>query len=320
MSPHTFTKLFLSFRCPSVNKTSDRCVEIPDPKDSCCKKVLCDVSLNDERDSDETKTKLLSASYLNKTTIELHFDHPSSMVKNAINNVEISKDKMKWIPYKLSKSGQLTDVDNDYKFAMVPDTDEIIEISNNNNNTSKNHNVDGKFNGLECSYKGVTRKLHEEFHDDCTSFCRCQETGVKCLKIECPTYFGVDILDPHCIQWDTHPANFTPTPPHCCPEKLVCKNNGSCEYNGKVYQNWQQIPENITGCEKRCFCEMGNIECQNICPPVPALPPPNLACAQHDAMLGHLEDDHCCLYWICTESQIHPGKFVYNTFIIIIKA
>lgn len=286
-----------------MNKTSDRCVEIPDPNDSCCKKVLCDVSLDDhehEKEQFDVKNKLVSARYMNKTTIVLNFDHSNNEKTNAIPSVEISKDKIKWVPYKPSKTGHLNNVDNDYKYAMIQDTEDVIEILNDIPDVNKK-------NGTSCTYKGVTRKLHEEFHDDCSSFCVCQENGVKCLKLECPTYFGVDILDPHCIQWETYPANFTPTPPNCCPEKLICKNNGSCEYEGKTYQNWQQIPENITGCEKRCFCEMGNIECQSICPPVPALPPPNLGCSQHDAMLGHLDDDQCCMYWICTERQIDPG-------------
>lgn len=73
----------------------------------------------------------------------------------------------------------------------------------------------------------------EEFHDECRAFCTCGKTGVECANIECPSDFGLDVLDPHCIEWETHPPGFTPVPPHCCPEKMVCKRNGSCLYEGQ---------------------------------------------------------------------------------------
>lgn len=261
---------------------------------------MCDVSLDDHEHEHEKETnKLLSARFLNKTTAELRFQHP--LDKNTLPTIEISKDKMKWIPHNMTKNGNLANIDTGYKYVMIQDTEDILTILNVTQEATSN--------GSFCTYKNITRKLHEEFHDGCASFCICQESGVKCLKYECPTYFGVDILDPNCVEWETFPKNFTANPPNCCPEKLVCKSNGSCDYDGKTYQNWQQVPENITGCEKRCFCEMGKIECQNICPPVPALPPANLRCSQHEAILAHLEDEPCCLYWMCNqqEQEKHPG-------------
>lgn len=57
---------------------------------------------------------------------------------------------------------------------------------------------------------------------------------MKCLKLECPTYFGLDVLDPLCIEWETVPPDFVPTPPSCCPKEVKCKNNGSCSYHGKT--------------------------------------------------------------------------------------
>lgn len=150
-----------------------------------------------------------------------------------------------------------------------------------------------------CAFQGRDFKLGEEFNDNCTSLCVCQETGMKCLKMECPTYFGVDVLDPNCIEWETVPPHFVPSPPNCCPEEIRCKNNGSCLYKGETFPNWQQLPVNVTGCEQRCYCEMGNVECQNYCPPVTALPPNTLPCMPHQAVVGHSPDDDCCMAWVC---------------------
>ncbi|XP_030749434.1 putative epidermal cell surface receptor [Sitophilus oryzae] len=131
----------------------------------------------------------------------------------------------------------------------------------------------------------------------------CRAGEMKCLKLECPTYFGVDVLDPGCIEWETVPPNFQPSAPNCCPEQIRCKNNGSCLHEDKLYKNWEQLPLNVTGCEKRCYCEMGNVECQPTCPPVTALPPPNLACSSREASLQHIPDDDCCMYWVCPDPK-----------------
>lgn len=261
------------------------------------------MSLDDhehEKDTEETKNKILSAAFVNDSSIKVLFEH--KLDTDRLPQLEISADKKEWRRCKINLDGFINNVKSDDKYIRAEHGENIIEIESAMNNN--------QFDGNSCVYKGINRKLNEEFNDGCSSFCVCKNTGVKCLPFECPTYFGVDVLDPGCINWETSPANFTAIPPNCCPEKLVCKSNGSCELEGNVYQNWQQIPENITGCEKRCFCEMGHIECQNVCPPVTALPPANLACPTHLATLERLNEDDCCLYWMCKEDQMYTGNFL----------
>ncbi|KAF5273135.1 hypothetical protein FQA39_LY07625 [Lamprigera yunnana] len=289
-------------RCKTTNKLSDKCVEVPDPDDSCCKKVLCDVTLNDhdsERDQEETqKIKLVTAKMINSTTVKLDFDPP--LKKNySVPEIEGSVNANTWKTLKLSAEGYLKNQDSNVHYLRIKGSQEIIEISDTVQDVKKPI--------FKCEYKGHQLKLGEEYNDNCTSLCICRQNGIQCLKMECPTYFGVDVLNPSCLEWESEPPDFVPSPPNCCPKSVTCKNNGSCEYKREMYTNWQQIPTNITGCEKRCYCEMGNVECQNICPPVTALPPANLECPPQLATLNHLPDDDCCMYWVCGNGNLLTG-------------
>ncbi|XP_044265638.1 putative epidermal cell surface receptor isoform X3 [Tribolium madens] len=285
-------------RCPPVNKTNDKCVQVQDPNDSCCKKLLCDVTLDDHESDNSMQIhhKLIEAKYLNESTVELEFDPKLNDKENSI-YIEGSSDQNDWKTYKI-RAQKYVDVMDGTKYLKLENSKESIKIVSANTSSSTG-----------CTYKDKFYELNEEYNDNCTSLCVCKESGMKCLKLECPTYFGVDVLDPNCVEWETVPPNFHPTPPNCCPQELKCKSNGSCVYEGHTYQNWQQLPENITGCEKRCYCEMGNVECQNTCPPVTALPPPTLPCPPHQAMVDHLPDDECCMYWVCSQGQQFPGGF-----------
>ncbi|XP_074036892.1 stranded at second isoform X3 [Leptinotarsa decemlineata] len=306
-------KVYCKSRCPPSNKTNDRCVEVPDPNDSCCKKILCDVTLDDndpEKYDESHKRKILSAKFVNETTILMKFD--SSSDDDAGMVVEISDDKTTWRKFKIVQGGYVL-AKRDAKYLRLENTDDIINIQNFVTDPKPGDKTKNDSKG--CQYKGQLFKLGDEFNDECTALCVCQEGGMKCLKIQCPTYFGVDVLDPNCVEWETIPPDFTPTPPKCCPERIRCKNNGSCNYKGATYKNWEQVPINITGCEKRCYCEMGHVECQNTCPPVTALPPPNLPCPQNLAKIGHIPEDDCCKYWVCNpddagfDGPLFPGPF-----------
>jgi len=70
-----------------------------------------------------------------------------------------------------------------------------------------------------CNYRGKSYKIGAEWYDECIFFCTCVEGGkVECATIECPTDFGLDLLDPHCVDWETVPPNFEPVAPQCCPQ------------------------------------------------------------------------------------------------------
>ncbi|XP_066148430.1 putative epidermal cell surface receptor isoform X2 [Euwallacea fornicatus] len=305
-------------RCPLPKKTSDSCVEIPDPSDPCCKKILCDVTLDDHQEHEKddapkpNKHKITSATQPNSTIILLDISPQYSEDEDILPIVEVSNDKEEWDYYQLFPKGKLF-VKETFKYVRLEGTEDIVEVRGNDNVEEWREVVynDNNNDDKDCEYKGKKFKPNEEYSDGCESLCMCHKGEMKCLKLECPTYFGVDVLDPGCIEWETIPPNFNPSPPNCCPKQVRCKHNGSCVHEGQSYKNWEQLPVNVTGCEKRCYCEMGNVECQNACPPVPALPPPNLACPPKEASLQHVPDDDCCMYWVCSDRK---GEGGFNNF------
>lgn len=270
-------------RCAPLIKstTADGCVEGPDPQDPCCRKMFCDVTLGD-RDEPATVT-IASAKFVNDTTVLFKFDGDKGASGDP-RSVEVSADRAQWTPYRLAEGGYLGGLNKTIRYARIEGADDTAAI-------------EGSESG--CSFRGNRYRVEEEFNDGCTALCVCKSDGVRCLKLDCPTYFGTDVLDPNCVEWETVPKNFSPVAPNCCPEKLRCVGNGSCAHEGVTYQNWQQLPLNVTGCEKRCYCEMGSVECQNTCPPVTAVPPPTLGCPPSHARLGHVQGDDCCKYWVC---------------------
>lgn len=295
-------------RCPpndtiSATNQHDRCVVLSDPRDSCCTITLCDVTLGDHEIKPETSTdlavNLTDVKVLNSTAIKLKLS-----AKNPQDvTVEISDDNHVWRQQKPDKEGIISNLDPAHSY-YVRVTDgtrmgpalqvflpaEVIKTNISDKMTDKS----------SCSHMGKIYKIGAEWYDECISFCTCVEGGkTECLTIECPTDFGLDALDPHCLDWETVPPNFIPKPPHCCPQEVRCRNNGSCDYEGNTYDNWSELPLNVTGCEKRCYCEMGNVSCQAACPPVPALPPAILPCPPNQAALMHLPGDECCLEWNC---------------------
>ncbi|XP_076257887.1 stranded at second transmembrane protein isoform X2 [Rhynchophorus ferrugineus] len=306
-------------RCPPTQKTSESCVEIPDPSDPCCKKVLCDVTLDDHQDHEKDEIrekdhhKVMDATQLNSSVILLEIE-PKFEEESNLPVIEVSNDKENWDYYQLFPDGKLF-VKEDYKYLRLENTDDIVVVKrsteNNLDTTTKHEDLTTekmKTSSVAdmlkpCSYKGKTYNNGDTYNDNCESLCMCSDGEMHCLKLECPTYFAVDVLDPGCIEWETVPPNFQASAPHCCPEQIRCKNNGSCLHEDKMYKNWEQLPINVTGCEKRCYCEMGNVECQNTCPPVTALPPPNLQCSPEHASLQHIPDDDCCKYWVCPDPK-----------------
>ncbi|KZC06455.1 PREDICTED: putative epidermal cell surface receptor [Dufourea novaeangliae] len=305
-------------RCPPNETTSatnqhDRCVVLADPRDSCCTITLCDVTLGDHEIRPEISTdltvNLTDAKVLNSTAIKLKLS-----TKNPQDvTVEISDKNHVWRQQRPDKDGVISNLEPAHTYYV-----RVIEGSRTGPALQVflpaeviKTNISEKIGDKNsCSHRGKIYKVGAEWYDECISFCMCAEGGkTECVTIECPTDFGLDVLDPHCLDWETVPSDFVSKPPHCCPQEVRCRNNGSCNYEGKTYDNWSELPTNVTGCEKRCYCEMGNVSCQAACPPVPALPPANLPCPSYQAALAHLPGDECCMEWSCN----HPSSQLPGT-------
>ncbi|KQS38531.1 uncharacterized protein Dere_GG13897, isoform C [Drosophila erecta] len=154
-----------------------------------------------------------------------------------------------------------------------------------------------------CTFKGTEYDVGQQFRDGCDQLCICNEQGIHCAKLECPSNFGLDVQDPHCIRWEPVPADFKPSPPNCCPESMRCVDNGTCSYQGVQIENWSPVPANLTGCDQHCYCENGRVECRAACSPVPALPPADLPCHPALARLLPIPDDECCKHWMCAGQE-----------------
>ena len=66
-------------------------------------------------------------------------------------------------------------------------------------------------------------------------FCHCDAATaeVTCFPVKCPSSFGLDVINPFCLEWDDHSADFAPSPQTgCCPPVPVCLSDGTCHYEG----------------------------------------------------------------------------------------
>ncbi len=87
-----------------------------------------------------------------------------------------------------------------------------------------------------CAHNGELHELGSQFYEsgECENFCHCDvDTApeVACFPVKCPSKFGLDVINPFCLEWDEH-EGFVPQPPMCCPPVPVCINDGSCQYKG----------------------------------------------------------------------------------------
>ncbi|KAK3924771.1 Putative epidermal cell surface receptor [Frankliniella fusca] len=328
-------------RCPPTEaKLSDRCVAVPDKTDLCCTVVLCDVTLGDEvakpsmgaeDASSAMRLQLGGADVLNSTAVRLSL--PGGDLPDNV-TAEASLDGRVWSrqevahqagapvlsglqpgrTYFIRLRGWPADMMGNTVEVSLPAAPATSPAPAPASSTAAPAGPAGPASpgttagsAAQCTYKGKSYALDEEFHDGCLAICACTATGMQCAPLECPTDFGLDLLDPECLDWETVPRNFVPQPPHCCPERVSCRNNGSCAYAGQRFPNFSEIPTKVTGCDQRCYCEYGNVTCEAVCPPVPPAPPAGLPCEPHQAIVGHQHGDDCCLFWMCPQPVPHFG-------------
>jgi len=155
-----------------------------------------------------------------------------------------------------------------------------------------------------CNLEDKSYAFGEEFHDGCTKYCICQDNGeVLCNDIQCPHEFGLDVINPNCIEWEKF-DDFVPTAPSCCPPVPTCKSDGSCQYKGRNFTNYDSVPEELSGCEQRCHCENEEVLCRNACYDISDNPPSWLSCEADRAIQMPNPERVCCKIWGCSPEPV----------------
>ncbi|CAH2045785.1 unnamed protein product, partial [Iphiclides podalirius] len=164
---------------------------------------------------------------------------------------------------------------------------------------------------IGCHHEGKFYAVGEEFHIGCTELCECtgRETR-ECAALVCPSHVGLELVSKGCVRWATSPPA---EPPNCCPRSARCLSDGTCHYKGVAVPNWSEVPISLTGCELRCFCENGELDCQEVCSPLPTLPPQSLRCPpNHRPAAVNISGEDCCKQWGCLPNGQFPPGFTQS--------
>ncbi|KAK8752615.1 hypothetical protein OTU49_006504 [Cherax quadricarinatus] len=264
---------------------------------------------------------ILEVMAINATTVMIKVA-VSDSVMNQVHSSEsqhfmilYSPDSLTWSERNISVSDAKLEKSNEiilYLNDLQPSTPYQFRVAFQDfvSSTSKARLMDGaaELDGTDgvgidksamCSRNGRYYKAGEDFYEGCSHSCLCTEKlEVHCAAIECPVTFGLELIDPNCLEWD-HDPDYVPTPPKCCAQ-VKCISSSACQYMGQTFNNYDQIPRELTGCSQVCTCNYGNVTCHDLCDPVPIAPPPELNCEPQNAVLITLPGETCCRSWQCT--------------------
>ncbi|XP_045502574.1 putative epidermal cell surface receptor [Colias croceus] len=326
-------------RCQRIAQ-SDRCINVQDPNDACCEIQICDVSQDvheEPMDNVTVSTSTTQGPAHEKNSMEsskstmrpLVLLEPIGSIKVLQNNsVQVNlihpNDTEDPIHLLLSSDGGKSYQDVELRYSNL-----ILNLEGGKDYILKTKETGTKFNftitasdvGNElpdeelynvtkdgCYHDGQFYAVGEEFNIGCTELCECtgQDTR-ECAPLHCPNHVGLELVSKGCVKWAPNPP---PQPPNCCPRTARCLSDGTCHYEGVAIPNWSEVPIALSGCEQHCFCENGELDCQEACSPLPPLPPQTLRCPpmHRPAPVNISNDEDCCKEWGCVpHGQLPPG-------------
>ncbi|XP_050666015.1 putative epidermal cell surface receptor isoform X2 [Leptidea sinapis] len=317
---------------------SDKCINVQDPNDACCEIQICDVSQDVHEEPLENATmsstppteniKHEDSMEMTKTTFRpLVLPEPIGSIKVLHNNsVQVNlihpNNTADPIHLLLSSDGGETWKDVELKFTNL-----ILDLEGGKDYVLKTKETGTKFNfrittsddgnevpvedinesKIGCYSDGHLYEVGEEFHIGCSELCECIGPNKReCAPLVCPNHVGLELVSKSCVRWAPNPP---PQPPNCCPRTARCLSDGTCYFRGVAIPNWSEVPTSLSGCEQHCYCENGELDCQEACSPLPTLPPQTLRCPpMHRPAPVNISDEDCCKQWGCVPNgQLSPG-------------
>lgn len=311
---------------------SDKCINVQDPNDACCEVQVCDVS-HDAHEEPENQTSTTSTTTEVIKGFEDYEDHESGTPSRPLvlaepigsvkvlqnNSVQVNLMHMNNsedpIHLLLSNNGGKSFSDVELKYSNL-----ILNLEGGKDYILKTKETGTKFNftitasdtganevpnedlsnitKIGCYHDGQFYGIGEEFHIGCEQLCECiGQDSRECAAMVCPSHVGLELVSKGCVRWAPSPPA---QPPNCCPRSARCLSDGTCHYKGVAVPNWSEVPIALTGCEERCFCENGELDCQEVCSPLPPVPPQHLRCPpNHRPAAVNISDDDCCKQWGC---------------------
>ncbi|CAG9565313.1 unnamed protein product [Danaus chrysippus] len=323
-------------RCKNLPH-SEKCINVQDPKDECCEVQVCDVSQDVHEEHDNMTSSTTSTTEIPKELHDLINSHlptirplvlaePIGSIKVLQNNsVQVNLMHMNNsedpIHLLLSSDGGKTYSDIELVYSNL-----ILNLDGGKDYILKTKETGTKFNftitalddgnevpveerfnetKIGCYHEGQFYAVGEEFKIHCAEVCECTGDETReCAPMICPSHVGLELVSRSCVEWEPSPP---PQPPNCCPRTARCLSDGTCHYKGHFVPNWSEVPLSVSGCEQRCFCENGIVDCQEACNPLPSLPPQSLRCPpMHRPAPVNISDEDCCKQWGCVPHGQNP--------------